>query len=456
MYKEVLQRQRNYFDAGNTRSYDFRLEQLKKLRQALLDNEQPIYDALQKDLGKSNLESYVSELGLVLSELGLHIKKLKGWMRPHRVSTNLVNLPSSTKMYHDPLGVVLIIAPWNYPFQLLMAPLVGAISGGNCAVLKPSELTPATEVLVEKIISENFAPEYIAVVKGDGAQAVPELMNNFRFDHVLFTGSIPVGKAVYEMAAKQLVPVTLELGGKSPTIVCADANLATAAKRITFGKWLNAGQTCIAPDYILVETSVKAAFIKEMKTAIAAFYDDAKQSNDYGKIVNEKRFDKLVSYLENGDIIEGGAHDKKALFIAPTLLDNVNVNGPIMTDEIFGPILPVIGFSTKEEALKLVLQNSHPLAFYLFTSNTETERWWMERVSFGGGCVNNTAYHFANHHIAFGGIGNSGIGGYHGKHSFYTFTHAKPVLKTPNWFEPKFKYPPFGKGSMKLFKWIIK
>ena len=456
MFKEVMQLQRNYFDAGHTRSYEFRLEQLKNLRQALMNNEQAVFAALQKDLGKSNIESYVSELGIVLAELSLHIKKLKGWMRPHRVSTNLMNLPSSTKMYHDPLGVVLIIAPWNYPFQLLMAPLVGAISGGNCAILKPSEITPATEAVIEKIIGENFAAEYITVIKGDGADVVPALMNNFRFDHVMFTGSIPVGKAVYEMAAKQLVPVTLELGGKSPTIVCADANLKVAAQRITFGKWLNTGQTCIAPDYILVDATIKKAFIKEMKAAIGSFYADAKQSNDYGKIVNEKRFDKLVSYLAQGNVVEGGGHDKTQLFIAPTLLDNVAATAPVMKEEIFGPILPIIAFDTKEEALQLVAQNSHPLAFYLFTDNSETEKWWMERVPFGGGCINNTVYHFANDKVPFGGIGNSGIGGYHGSQSFYTFTHAKAVLKTPNWFEFKFKYPPYSKGTMKLLKWLIR
>ncbi|MEO7311830.1 MAG: aldehyde dehydrogenase family protein [Chitinophagaceae bacterium] len=456
MYKNLTHLQHTFFAAGHTRSYDFRIAQLKKLQQALQENEQAIFNALEKDLGKSNLEAYVSELGQVLTELSLHIKKLKRWMRPHRVRTNLVSQPSSTKMYYDPLGVVLIIAPWNYPFQLLMSPLVGAISGGNCAVLKPSELTPATESIIEKIITENFDPAYIAVVKGDGAEVVPDLMNNFRFDHVLFTGSIPVGKAVYELAAKQLVPVTLELGGKSPTIICADANLTTAAQRITFGKWLNAGQTCIAPDYVLVEETVKTPFIIAMKKAISTFYADASNSNDYGKIVNEKRFDKLVSYLACGQIIEGGNYDKARLFIAPTLMDNVASDAPIMTEEIFGPILPIITFTTKEAAFKIVAENSHPLAFYLFTNNKETEKWWMQRVPFGGGCVNNTVFHFANDHIPFGGIGNSGIGGYHGKYSFYTFTHAKPVLKTPTWFEPKFKYPPYGKGSMKLFKWMIR
>ncbi len=456
MYQELTQSQRNYFDAGHTRSYEFRLGQLQQLKKALQNNEQAIFDALQKDLGKSNVEAYTTELGIVLTEISLHLKKLKSWMRPHRVSTNLVNLPSSTKMYYDPLGVVLIIAPWNYPFQLLMTPLIGAISGGNCAMLKPSELTPATEAIVEKIISENFNTEYIAVVKGDGEKVVPDLMNNFRFDHVLFTGSIAVGKAVYQMAAKQLVPVTLELGGKSPTIVCADANLKTASQRITFGKWLNVGQTCIAPDYVLVDAAVKDAFIKEMKQAITRFYADAKQSADYGKVVNEKRFDKLVSYLADGNVITGGDYDKAALYFAPTMLDNIVPTAPIMTDEIFGPILPIIAFTNKEEALEIVAKNSHPLTFYLFTNNSETEKWWMERVPFGGGCINNTILHYANDNVIFGGIGNSGISGYHGKHSFYTFTHAKAVLKTPNWFEPTLKYPPYGKKSMQLFRWLFK
>jgi len=456
MYQERLQLMKDYFEAGHTRGYEFRISQLKKLKQALLAHETDIYEALKTDLGKSKTEAYVTELGIVLSEISLHINNLKGWMRPKKASTNLLNFPSTTKIYQDPLGIVLIIAPWNYPFQLLMAPLIGAISGGNCAALKPSEITKATEALIEKIITETFSPAYIFVATGDGDKVVPALMDNFRFDHVLFTGSISVGKAVYEMAAKKLTPVTLELGGKSPVIVHADADLETAAKRIAMGKWLNAGQTCIAPDYILVEERVRLPLIKALTTSIQTFYGHAKQADDYGKIVNEKRFETLIGFLKDGKILVGGEYDQANLFIAPTMIAPTDLTCGVMTEEIFGPILPIISFTNKEDALKIINQNSHPLAFYVFTKNSELEKWWLENVPFGGGCVNNTVYHFANDKIAFGGIGNSGIGGYHGKYSFYTFTHAKPVLKTPNWFEPKFKYPPFGDKRLKLFKWLIK
>lgn len=451
----ILQQQRNYFNSGATLSYAFRKAQLEKLKAALLQHEQEIYAALKADLGKSDTEAYASELGLVLTELNLHIRKLGQWMKPRRIATNLVNLPSSSKMYYDPLGVVLIIAPWNYPFQLMLNPLIGAMSAGNCAVLKPSELTPHTEALIEKIITALFDEQYIAVIKGNGAEVVPVLMTNFRFDHVFFTGSIPVGKAVYEMAAKQLTPVTLELGGKSPTIIHADADLKIAAKRIAVGKWINVGQTCIAPDYILIDEHIKAAFVKELIAVIEQFYADAANSEDYGKIVNAKRFDTLVSFLAHGNIIYGGTHNKQERFIAPTLLDDVSLDSPLMTEEIFGPLLPILTFKTKEEALAVVQRNNHPLSFYVFTNSSAVSDWWMQHVPFGGGCINNTVYHFTNEHFHFGGVGNSGIGSYHGYKSFETFSHAKPVLKTPNWFDPALKYPPF-KGKLKLFKWLIK
>jgi aldehyde dehydrogenase (NAD+) len=454
-FQELLENQRNYFNSGATRSYAFRKTQLEKLKAALLQHEYEIYAALKADLGKSDTEAYASELGLVLTELNTHLRKLNSWMKPKSISTNLVNLPSSSKMYYDPLGVVLIIAPWNYPFQLLLNPLVGAISAGNCAVLKPSELTPHTEAVIEKIMQSLYDEHYVAVLKGNGAEVVPELMQHFRFDHVFFTGSIPVGKAVYEMAAKQLVPVTLELGGKSPTIIHADADLKTAAKRIAVGKWINVGQTCIAPDYILIEESVKPIFVQHLIDTIKQFYGNAANSEDYGKIVNEKRFDTLVSYLQHGHIIYGGEHDKINRFIGPTLLDQVSLDSPLMKEEIFGPLLPILTFQTKEEALAIVQRNNHPLSFYVFTNSSAVSEWWMQHVPFGGGCINNTVYHFTNEHFHFGGIGNSGIGSYHGYKSFETFSHAKPVLKTPNWFDPALKYPPF-KGKLKLFKWLIK
>jgi aldehyde dehydrogenase (NAD+) len=455
-YSWHLVKMRDYFESGATRSYTFRKEQLKKLKQALIDHEQDIYDALYADLKKSKEESYASELGLLLAEINVALRNLRRWMQPQSAGTDLVNLPSRSKIYHDPLGVVLIISPWNYPLQLLLIPLIGAIAGGNCAVVKPSELAPATSILIKKIITEIFPREYVEVANGEGALIIPMMMNSFRFDHVFYTGSIPVGKIIYGLAAKELVPVTLELGGKSPTIVEADADLNVAAKRIVLGKFLNAGQTCIAPDYLLVHESVKEKLLEKLKAQIANFYTtDAASSYDYGKIINERRFDKLVSYLSQGKIITGGQHNKSQLFIAPTLIENVRMHDSLMTEEIFGPVLPVISFTTTDEAIEIVKKNANPLALYLFTSNKKTEKEWIDNVPFGGGCINNTDWHFTNHHIPFGGVGNSGIGAYHGKYTFDTFTRLKPILKTPTWFNPAVKFPPF-KGRLKLFKWIIK
>jgi aldehyde dehydrogenase (NAD+) len=456
MTTEQLQAMRNFFNSGTTKTYAFRIEQLKKLKQAIVKYEKEISTALYADLKKSPEESYSTEIGLVLAEISLAIKKLRTWMEPQSVPTDLANLPSGSKIYRDSLGIVLIIAPWNYPFQLVVLPVAGAIAGGNCAVLKPSELAPATAAITEKIISEIFADDYIKVVQGDGAAVVPAMMNNFRFDHIFYTGSIPVGKIIYKMAAEQLVPVTLELGGKSPAIVEADANLTIASKRIVLGKFINAGQTCIAPDYLLVHQSVKDELLSKMITTIEKFYTkDASASYDYGKVINEKRFDKLVSYLAQGKIITGGQYDKSKLFIAPTILDGVSMNDTVMTEEIFGPVLPVLSFTSMQEAEAIIKHNANPLAFYLFTSNKKTEREWINKVPFGGGCVNNADWHFTNHNLPFGGVGNSGLGAYHGKFSFDTFTRQKPVLKTPTWFDPAIKYPSF-KGRLKFFKWIFR
>ncbi|HWB24177.1 MAG TPA: aldehyde dehydrogenase [Chitinophagaceae bacterium] len=456
MYDQQLKRMRDYFESGVTRSYNFRRKQLEALRDAVRNNEDAITNALYADLKKSAEEVYITETGLLYAEITNTLKNLKKWMKPKGTGTNLANLPSSSKLYRDPLGVVLIIAPWNYPLQLSLIPLVGAIAGGNCAVIKPSEFAPATAAVMQKIISSAFPAEYIFMVEGDGAEVVPEMMNAFRFDHIFYTGSIPVGRAVYTMAAEKLIPVTLELGGKSPAIVEADANIVIAAKRIIMGKFLNAGQTCIAPDYVLAHTSVKGALIESMKKSIEEFYGaDTKESYEYGKIINEKRFDKLVSYLNEGNIVEGGQYDKEKLFIAPTILDEIKSNAALMHNEIFGPLLPVLTFANTEDAIQIVKQHSNPLAFYLFTANKTTEQQWINSVPFGGGCINNTAVYFTNHHLPFGGVGNSGTGQYHGKFTFDTFTRLKPVMKTPVWFNPSIKYPPF-KGKLKLFKWFIK
>ncbi len=452
----MLADMRRYFDSGATRSYDVRIQQLKKFRETIIRHEKEINEALYADLKKNPEEAYASELGLLLAELNVTIKNLKQWMRPVSAGVDLVNLPSSSKIYRDPLGVVLIIAPWNYPLQLSLIPVVGAIAGGNCIVVKPSELAPATAAIIEKIIAQTFSEDYIKVVSGEGAELVPAMMNAFRFDHVFYTGSIPVGKIIYQLAAKDLVPVTLELGGKSPAIVESDASLSSAARRIVLGKFLNVGQTCIAPDYLLVHESVKDALLEKMKQCIAGFYGtDPSASYDYGKIINEKRFDKLLTYLSTGKVIYGGTYDKSKLYISPTIIDNITLDAPIMKEEIFGPLLPVISYRTTEEAMQVVKANANPLAFYLFTASPEKEHQWINNIPFGGGCINNTDWHFTNHHLPFGGVGNSGLGSYHGKFTFDTFTRQKPLLKTPSWFDPSFKYPPF-KGRLWLFKKFIR
>jgi aldehyde dehydrogenase (NAD+) len=447
---------RRHFQSGAVMAYVQRRKQLKLLKDSLLKYEQDIAAALYSDLKKSREESYGTETGLVIAELSTTLRHLRHWMQPRRTSTNLVNLPSSSRIYRDPLGVVLIIAPWNYPLQLALVPLIGAIAGGNCAVIKPSEHAPSIAALLEKMLSEIFPPEYIRVVQGDGAEVVRNLMQSFRWDHVFFTGSIPVGRAVYQMAANQLTPVTLELGGKSPVIVEKDADIRLAAKRIVLGKFINAGQTCIAPDYLLVHRDVRDELIEALRAVIKTFYGPRpEESEDYAKIIHAKRFDTLAGYLSQGRITAGGRTDRARLFIEPTLMEDVPTDSPLMQDEIFGPILPIFTYSEMEEALAMVRHQPDPLAFYLFTKDAGLERTWLERYSFGGGCINNTVWHFANHHLPFGGVGYSGMGAYHGKYSFEAFTHAKAVMRTPGWIDPALKYPPY-KGKLKWFRWFFR
>jgi aldehyde dehydrogenase (NAD+) len=453
---ELLENMHAYFETGATQSYDFRRTQLQKLKAAVVAHEEEIYTALHKDLRKSKEECYVTENGFFLAELNNTIKKLGGWMKPQGVGTNLLNFPSKSFIISEPLGVVLIISPWNYPFQLLMTPLIGAIAAGNCVVMKPSELAPATEAIMKKIIESTFEKKYILYTEGDGATVVPELMNNFIFDHVFYTGSTMVGKIIYELAAKNLVPVTLELGGKSPCIVEADVDVKLTAKRIAMPKFSNAGQMCVAPDYVLVHESVKDAFVHEMKNALVQFFgDNAQQSGFYGRIINERQFNRLEKYLSNGKILFGGKTDKADLYIAPTLLEITSVHEAVMQDEIFGPVLPIISFKTMEEAVSIVKQHKNPLAMYVFTKSSTKEKQWLNAVAFGGGCVNNASYHLTNHNLPFGGRGTSGTGNYHGKYSFDTFSHKKSIMKTYTWLDLWVKYPPFT-GRMEFFKKIIR
>jgi aldehyde dehydrogenase (NAD+) len=443
---------RAYFLTGATQSYDFRLNQLKRLKKVVLESEKELYQALYADLKKTDEDAWATEIGFFLSELNDTIEHLKSWMQPNTVATNLVNQPSTSYTIQEPLGVVCIIAPWNYPFQLLFTPLIGAIAGGNCAVLKPSEFAPATAKVMGKIIDALFPNNYILYLEGEGATVLPPLLTENRFDHIFYTGSTAVGKIIYKYAAEQLVPVTLELGGKSPAVISSDANLRVAARRLASPKFSNAGQMCIAPDYVLVPTELKEDLIKELIKAIQQFYgEDAAASEHYGKIINERQWARLHSYLSEGEIIYGGKSDKDSLFIEPTIMTNIHENANIMKDEIFGPILPIITYQSNEEALAVIQKNPNPLAFYVFTENKADEAYWLTNVPSGGACINNATMHITNHNLPFGGRGFSGTGAYHGKSSFNTFTHTKSVLKTPTFIDPSFKYPPYkGKG------WLLK
>jgi aldehyde dehydrogenase (NAD+) len=453
---QLLQDQKTYFQTGITKNTTFRKEQLIKLKNAILKYEEELYEALYTDLKKSKEECWVTELGIVHSELRYALNNIESWVQPKRTGTNLVNMPSSSKVIAEPLGVVLIIAPWNYPFQLLFNPLIGAIAAGNCIALKPSEFAIATDAIMQKIITSTFETNYISYHSGDGATIIPQMMNNFIFDHIFYTGSTAVGKIIYKMAAENLVPVTLELGGKSPCIVDADADIKIVAKRIAVAKFNNCGQMCVATDYILVHQSKAEALITAFKNILPKFFtEDASTSYNYGKIINVRQFDRLVPYLQDGKIEYGGKYNKEQLYIEPTILTNIVANAVVMKEEIFGPILPIITYSTDQEALAIIALHPNPLAFYVFTNNKKREDFWLKNVAFGGGCVNNTAWHLTNHHLPFGGRGFSGTGAYHGKFSFDLFSHKKAIMKTPTWFDPSIKYPPF-KGRLNLFKKLIR
>ena len=447
---------RQYFDSGATLSYDFRIAWLKQFKSAVLKYEKEIENALYADLKKNPEEIWATETGLLLQEINYAIKNLHRWMRPEKTGTNLLNFPSGSYIYPSPKGVVLVIGTWNFPLMLTLIPVAGAIAAGNCVVVKPSEHAPATAELIQKIIEEAFPTEYVYPVHGDGAEVIPPMMESFRFDHVFFTGGVDVGKQIYQAAAKKLTPVTLELGGKSPCVIENDANLKVAARRITVGKFANAGQLCVAPDYLMVQEEVKENLVTLLKKNIENFYGtDPSSDYNYGKIINEKQFDRITGYLKEGKIIHGGRYDKTKLFIEPTLMDEIQTEAAVMQDEIFGPILPVFTYRKMDEALKFISQNPSPLSFYLFTGSKKREEAWIQQLQFGNGCINNTAWQFTNHHLPFGGTGNSGLGGYHGKHTFDVFTHQKGIMKTPTWFDPAIKYPPF-KGKLKLFKWVIR
>ncbi len=436
---------------------NFRLRMLKTLRSSIQKYEDQITAALEKDLGKSSFEAYATETGLIYNELSYAIRRLRLWARPRRVGSPLVLWPAVSRVYPVPLGRVLIIAPWNYPFQLQIAPLIAAIAAGNRAILKPSELTPATADVIQKMISESFPRDYISVVCGEGAVVVPDLIQNESFDHIFFTGGTRTGGKIAAQAAEQHIPVTLELGGKSPAIVDSSADIANAAKSIIYGKSINAGQSCIAPDYLLIHQSLKDEFINEAKKTVQSFFPDgALFSPDYGRIINRSRFDFLSGLLKDGTVLIGGGSSTENLKIEPAVMENIDPQSPLLSDEIFGPILPLFTWETREELSDLLDQRPDPLALYLFTSSDSLQEYIFTRHSFGGGCVNDTMLHFANPALPFGGTGKSGRGNYHGKAGFITMSHMRSMVHSPRRFSLPFKFPPYTRSAHRIVRRFLR
>lgn len=438
--KAILEKHRRFFETGKTKDLDFRVAQLKILREAIIARESQIMEALKKDLNKDAFDSYTTEIGMVLSELTDFKKNLSKWDKVKRKRTPLIHFPATSHIYREPYGIALIISPWNYPFQLAFSPLIGAIAAGNCAVLKPSEFSYHTSLVIEKLVEESFDEEYITVICGE--KEVTQKLLEEKFDYIFFTGSVAVGRIIMLAAAKHLTPVTLELGGKSPCIVDETADLALAAKRIVWGKFMNGGQICVAPDYILVHKKVKDKIIEEMKKVIVEFYGiQAHLDEHYPKIINEKQYQRLVDMLADQDIVWGGGFDKGTLKIEPTLVDSIDWGNPLMEDEIFGPILPILEFENIDQVVYTVNQHPKPLALYLFTKSKSIEKRILEDISFGGGCINDVVMHLVNTHLPFGGVGDSGMGAYHGKYSYETFSHQKSILKKSNRLDIPLRYP---------------
>jgi aldehyde dehydrogenase (NAD+) len=456
MFAETIHKQRDFFHTSQTKEVSFRIQQLKTLKQAIIENEAAIFNALKADLNKPVVESFNAEILLVIKEIEYAIKNIKNWTKPKKAEVPWQFFPASAKIYPEPLGVVLIIGAWNYPFQLVVAPLIGAIAAGNCAIIKPSEIASHTSNLIVEIFEKYFDKSYLAAIEG-GVETSQTLLAE-KFDHIFFTGGAAVGKIVMQAAAKQLTPVTLELGGKSPCIVDSNIDLKIAARRITWGKFFNAGQTCLAPDYLLVDKKIKDNLLNEIKKCLQEFYgENPAKSPDYARIINQKQFDRLVNYLKylkNGKIIIGGETTSEERYIAPTIIDSVSWEDAIMQEEIFGPILPVIEFTDIAEAINIINSQPKPLALYLFSQNQNLQKQVISETSFGGGCINHTIIHYAVPSIPFGGIGNSGIGSYHGKASFDTFSHYKSVLKKPFLLDVKVLYPPY-EGKLSLLRRIF-
>lgn len=439
---QTLNQLRNLFASGKTRDVGFRIDQLRKLKEGIRKYEPEIMAALYDDMRKPPFEAYASEIGILYTEIDHIIRHLHSWSRPRHVATPIIHFSSRSRIYHDPYGVVLIISPWNYPFQLTVAPLIGAIAAGNCVLIKPSELSSSTSATIEKMIKELFSPNYVTVFQGE-AEATKKMLEE-KFDYIFFTGSTAVGRVVMTAAARHLTPVTLELGGKSPAIVAEDASLSYGIKRIAWGKFFNAGQTCIAPDYVLVHRKIKDKFIEKMIATLHLFYGENPMiSPDYARIINERHFNRLLQLMKSGWVIHGGNSQRKELYIAPTIIDQVSTDDPVMQEEIFGPLLPLIEYDDIDEAIAFVNQRPRPLALYCFSENKKIQNKILRETSSGGGCINDTISHIGSQELPFGGIGESGMGAYHGKTSFDTFIHRRGILFRSNLVDIPLRYPPY-------------
>lgn len=452
----IFKNQKEFFESGKTINVDYRIKNLKKLNDIIKKNEDKILNELKKDLGKSNFEGYVTEVGILYDDINFHIKNVKKWSSEEKRKSPIVYYPSKSYIYKEPYGVTLIIGPFNYPFQLVIAPLIGAISAGNTAIIKPSENSRNIALLLEKLINENFPEEYLRVVNPLGGKETVSLLLDKPFDYIFFTGSVRVGKLVMQKAAQHLTPVTLELGGKSPCIVDSDAKLKLAAKRIVWGKFLNAGQTCVAPDYLCVHKSVKDELLKLIINEIRVqFGENVRNSEDYPRIVNKSSLERLSGYLNDGKIYYGGNIDEDNLYMEPTLIIKPDLNSPLMSDEIFGPILPILVYENLDNVIKFINHREKPLALYYFSESKKKIKYVLTSTTSGGVTINDTIIHVANPNLPFGGVGNSGVGKYHGKESFETFTHNKSVMKRGTFIEFNIRFAPY-KNKLNLVKRIMK
>ncbi len=451
-YADILQQQKIFFNTHATKDLDFRKAQLQKLKKVVKSNEKLLYDAIYQDFGKSEFETFGTEISFVYKDIDYYLKNLKSFAKPKSVLTNIVNQMGSSKIVFEPLGNCLVIGAWNYPYQLTLTPVIAAIAAGNTCMIKPSELPENTMKAMAKLINENFDPQFLYVVEG-GVEETTAILK-LRFDKIFFTGSPRVGKIVYKAAAEHLTPVTLELGGKSPAFVTEKADLQIAAKRIVWGKFINAGQTCVAPDYLYVAENIKAKFLKVLIEEIKKRnYTD--NVDHYCKIINERNFDRLEKMIDHKKVVFGGETNREKRYISPTVLDNVTWEDAVMQEEIFGPILPILTYKNLETAMQTVVEGEKPLSAYLFSNDAKEQELFTEKLSFGGGCINDTLMHLSNDRLPFGGVGNSGIGHYHGKFGFEAFSHQKAILKKSNYLEPELKYPPYSDAKLNILKKLL-